>query len=46
MALKDNKKVDYHKLMEYNKLSSIIHHFNADNFKKKGLNILYQNMKI
>ena len=22
--------------MEFNKLSSIIHHFNTDNFKKKG----------
>ena len=47
--LKDNKKVDYSKLMEYNKLSSIIHHFNADNFKKKGVEYIiseYENIII
>jgi hypothetical protein len=35
IILKDNKKVDYSKLMEYIKLRSLIHHFNTDNFKKK-----------
>ena len=37
IILNDNKKVDYSKLMECNKLSNIIHHFNADIFKKKGV---------
>ena len=35
--------------MEYNKLSSIIHHFNADNFKKKGVEYImskYENIII
>ena len=43
ITLKDNKKVDYSKLIECNKLRSIIHHFNSDNFKKKGVEyIIYE----
>ncbi len=40
ITLKDNKKVDYSKLMECNKLSSIIHHFSQIILRKKVLNIL------
>ena len=49
IPLKDNKKVNYSKLMECNKLSSIIHHFNANNFKKKGVEYIiseYENIII
>ena len=47
IILNDNKKVDYSKLIEWNKLSKIIHHFNADNFKKKGVEYIifeYENI--
>ena len=49
VILNDSNKVDYSNLMNCNKLSNIIHHFNADNFKKKGVEYIiseYKNINI